>query len=697
MHAQATASRQHDAAPHAAKPSPAGGSVAAAAAPLRPTGACACGGECPRCRPHRAAPLLQSRPGDAHEREADALAEHALGARASAGAAPPVPAAQPHVAQGLSSPSMPLDAPTRRFMQTRLGRDFADVRVHAGPDAARSASALRARAYTVGRDIVFGAGAYRPHELAGRHLLAHELAHTMQPGAASTVRRAAYDYEISRIPDTAASESGTIFFNRGSGTIPAAEQLKIAALATPAGRDLTLHGFASEDASAADRATRVDQRLDAVEAALVAAGHTGARARVPHPDEGVGDIDYRHRRAVTVTPTPSGMTSAPSTVNPCNTAGSEVATGTPLTNCETSFTTAFPTAETVVDDAERDIVTTPTAAANAVVTRFFSGVPRADVNANVTAIAAQVRQLPTRHRCHTSCDGGCDRPAYNSGTGLGATGAMMTLCPAYVSAGLGFRINTLIHEASHANPVERIEDVAYSNTRLIPFLLASESRRNTDSYVLLMRLVHSTGSMAVGPAAADTISGMTATGAGSDTEQTERAVAWLESWLNYGDFDTGILYQTIVRSLPGGAWVTSGSNEFNVQTMHRLATSFSPDLTDPGPDGSARTTPPTERDKLRVAAIHDRFDQMYGAINQRPLTVTRGPAGSTDEWGRGITGPRLTQTVTVSSTFFTLSRVNQVKRLAKLMAHAHLDIGASFEDKYVDAIDRIHTHRRLGP
>ncbi|HUG24228.1 DUF4157 domain-containing protein [Piscinibacter sp.] len=697
MPLSAIASRQPAVASRAAAPSSADSPVAAAPAVLRPMGACACGGECPRCKPHRAAPLQQSRPGDAHEREADALAEHALGVGATSGTAPPVAAVQPHLSQGLRSPAMPLDAPTRRFMQTQLGRDFADVRLHTGPDAARSAGALRARAYTVGRDIVFGAGAYRPHELAGRHLLAHELAHTMQPDAAGALRRAASDYEITRIPDTAASDTSTIFFDRGSGTISPPERLKIPALATPATRDLTLHGFASEDASAADRATRVTQRLDAVEAALTAEHHTGARSRQPHPNEGVGDIDYRGRRKVVVVPTPSGSISAPNPVNPCAGAGSEAAAGTALTDCQTKFTGAFPTAKAVVDDAERDIVTTPTAAANAVVSRFFSGVPRADVDANVTAIAAQVRQLSTAHRCHTSCDAGCDRPAYNSGRGIGAGGSTMTLCPDFVGAGLDFRINTLLHEAAHANPVERIKDIAYHNTRLIPFLLASDSRRNTDSYVLLMRLVHSAGSMSVGPAAADTLSGMATTGAGSDTEQTERAVAWLESWLNYGDFDTGTLYATIQRSLPGGAWVTTGSNEFNVQTMHRLATAFTPDLTDPGPDGSPRTTPPTNQDKLRVAAIHDRYSQMYGAINQRPLAITRGPPGSGESWGSSITGPRLTQTVTVSNTFFTLTRVNQVKRLVRLMARAHLDITPAFEDKYVEALDLIHTHRSLGP
>ncbi len=58
--------------------------------------------------------------------------------------------------------------------------DFSPVRVHTGARAAESARAVGALAYTVGRDIVFGDGAYAPHTTDGRRLLAHELAHVLQ-------------------------------------------------------------------------------------------------------------------------------------------------------------------------------------------------------------------------------------------------------------------------------------------------------------------------------------------------------------------------------------------------------------------------------------------------------------------------------------------------------------------------------------
>jgi hypothetical protein len=71
-------------------------------------------------------------------------------------------------------------------MESRFGSDFGHVRVHTGERAEESARSLNAAAYTVGRDIVFGAGQYAPGTTGGRKLLAHELTHTIQQGSASS-------------------------------------------------------------------------------------------------------------------------------------------------------------------------------------------------------------------------------------------------------------------------------------------------------------------------------------------------------------------------------------------------------------------------------------------------------------------------------------------------------------------------------
>ena len=172
---------------------------------------CTCGGECPRCqtKSHKV-----GAPDDHSEREADAVAERVMrqetgsalsattdtagphatlvtdqkyaaaqqlsAGAAAAGAVPPV------VQAVLQTSGQPLDAATRRFMEPRFGHDFSRVRVHTDARAEASAEAVHARAYTVGSNVAFGANEYAPATARGRELLAHELAHVVQQGAAAT-------------------------------------------------------------------------------------------------------------------------------------------------------------------------------------------------------------------------------------------------------------------------------------------------------------------------------------------------------------------------------------------------------------------------------------------------------------------------------------------------------------------------------
>ena len=126
-------------------------------------GACPCGGGCPKCQtkqPGKVNELLQTNRVQA--REAEGIAAPPLGHRVR------------------PSSGQPLDSATRNFFESRFGQDFAHVRVHTDSKAVESASQLGARAYTVGGDIVFGEGMYRPETHGGQRLLTHELAHVVQ-------------------------------------------------------------------------------------------------------------------------------------------------------------------------------------------------------------------------------------------------------------------------------------------------------------------------------------------------------------------------------------------------------------------------------------------------------------------------------------------------------------------------------------
>src|ERR1700716_620033 len=73
-----------------------------------------------------------------------------------------------------------LDRDTRGFMESRLGADFSDVRVHTDRKATESARSVQAHAYTVGNDVVFQSDKYAPESDSGKRMLAHELTHVVQ-------------------------------------------------------------------------------------------------------------------------------------------------------------------------------------------------------------------------------------------------------------------------------------------------------------------------------------------------------------------------------------------------------------------------------------------------------------------------------------------------------------------------------------
>jgi hypothetical protein len=87
----------------------------------------------------------------------------------------------------------------RQWHEPRAGADLGEVRVHEGAAPARWAGLLGARAFTIGRDIVLGSSAYAPGTQAGRHLMAHELAHVVaargRPPLLARVALAAADFD----------------------------------------------------------------------------------------------------------------------------------------------------------------------------------------------------------------------------------------------------------------------------------------------------------------------------------------------------------------------------------------------------------------------------------------------------------------------------------------------------------------------
>jgi Domain of unknown function (DUF4157) len=88
-----------------------------------------------------------------------------------------------------------MDRPTQSFMESRFGTGFSNVKIHTGDYAVQMSRELNAQAFTVGNNIYFNSGKYNPSSESGKHLLAHELTHTVQQGGtqAGMVQRAEID------------------------------------------------------------------------------------------------------------------------------------------------------------------------------------------------------------------------------------------------------------------------------------------------------------------------------------------------------------------------------------------------------------------------------------------------------------------------------------------------------------------------
>ncbi len=130
---------------------------------------------------------------DPHEHEADRVAEHVMRGTTASGSpraadaddreGRPVPSRGPASAKRVSTSATRGDSlppAEQRYFEARFGRDFSDVRVHHDDRAASRVKALSARAFTIGANIHFGRAEYVPGTDAGRHLIAHELAHVLQ-------------------------------------------------------------------------------------------------------------------------------------------------------------------------------------------------------------------------------------------------------------------------------------------------------------------------------------------------------------------------------------------------------------------------------------------------------------------------------------------------------------------------------------
>lgn len=146
---------------------------------------------CPKCQV-QAKPVagqissLVQRSAEAEQQKDDEDENNFLQTQANSGQAA---TASPSVSAGIKAMQgggQALSAETRAFMEPRFGHDFSNVRVHTDRNAGNTSKNINAQAFTVGKDIAFAPGRYRPDTRRGKKLLAHELTHVVQQGESSS-------------------------------------------------------------------------------------------------------------------------------------------------------------------------------------------------------------------------------------------------------------------------------------------------------------------------------------------------------------------------------------------------------------------------------------------------------------------------------------------------------------------------------
>jgi hypothetical protein len=371
----------------------------------------------------------------------------------------------------LRSPGQPLERNTQAFMESRFGQNFSNVRVHTDAAAASSARAVNALAYTVGRDVVFDQGQYRPNTTVGRSLIAHELTHTLQQSADGLHKHTSHGGNIG-LAETDRTEREAEFNARNLET----------------GNRLDVSG------------TTFGVARQAAGSSVTVTAPLTLHSCFPHMhtlmsalETGMGWLDLSIARL-------------------------EAFASAPTDHANAATATAF----------QRHFHTNDVSTARLVVQRLR--IIRSDLSQRkpTDRDAGDSTPRSISLECHDATDRICgSAEAYVPGD----DNSKLVLCPSFLTRpSVESRANTLIHEMahtiSHSSSTAVITDRAYDTDRLSPMLTPAEALDNADSYSAFAREI-GTGAVSDTRPPEDQVDEDCNADARSKVRQS---MAWLERW-----------------------------------------------------------------------------------------------------------------------------------------------------------------------
>jgi Domain of unknown function (DUF4157)/Lysine-specific metallo-endopeptidase len=529
---------------------------------------CACGGtpgftgECEECRKKR----LQCKPQNSEcGIQGDSIA-------------PPI------VHEVIRSPGQPLDPATRAFMEPRFGHDFSQVRVHTNANAAESARAVNALAYTVGRDVVFGAGNYAPITHAGRRLIAHELTHTIQQAGHGSSSPHVSQLEIGEVSSPAEHESdatadavikdSSFPGRRVQQTTPVAGlQRKVSPQLAHIQALLRKRGFFEKNISAVDthqallffKAMSDDDLRDTVRAL-----ETQDKEYIERFLTHIGEDDQLHELE-----TLRRIKNARVWKTETKTGGTTVTTEVVGSCSPDQFQRVYQAANTALGWLAAALaridayIAAPNNAAsadvnNALTAHFHS--TAADVVKHIRERLVRIRaDIERAPQFSIECHGVWDRECADAGAYADPKAGLIVFCNSFFGNDAVYQAEAVVHEMAHAQVGgQHITDRAYQSNRLLRYLSTVEALTNAESYGLLVQQL-GTGKVVNPTAPQDKPEDCP----GDWWSLLQKAVAMAERWNRNLQVQLGSLTPNALK--PPSKWGTylGGATQGNINTAKK--------------------------------------------------------------------------------------------------------------------------------
>jgi len=504
--------------------------------------------------------------------------------------------APPIVHEVLSSPGQPLGADLRAFMEPRFGHDFSQVRVHTNANAAESARAVNALAYTVGRDVVFGAGQYAPITYAGRQLIAHELTHTIQQARNGASSPHVSQLEIGEASSPAECESDAIAdavinafsfaARRVQQTTPVVGlQRKVSPQLAHIKDLLRKRGFLEKAISAADTHQSLlifkamsDEDLRDTVRALETQDKEYIERFLTH----ISEDDQLHELE-TLRRVKNARVWKTETKNGGTTVTTEVVGSCSPDQFQKVYQAANTSLAWLAAAVARldGYIAAPNNAAsadvnNALTVHFHS--TAADVVKHIRERLVRIRaDIERAPQFSIECHGVWDRECADAGAYANPKAGLIVFCNSFFSNDAVWQTEAVVHEMAHAQVGgQHITDRAYQSDRLLRYLSTVEALTNAESYGLLVQQL-GTGKVVKPTAPQDKAEDCPDDWWGL----LQKAVAAAERWNRNLQVQLGVLSPNALK--PPSKWGTylGGARQSNIDTAKKATDQVASKLKSP--------------------------------------------------------------------------------------------------------------------